>query len=526
MKQLVMLGIIFSMNVQAQKYVSGYVYEDTNNNGKKDRKEAGIAGVAVSNGCDVTLSDAQGFYSLPVEDDNIIFVIKPSGYRFPLNENNRPVFYYTHKPKSNPDAFQYKVTAPTGKLPESVDFALHKNSESDNFTALIFGDPQMYTPEEVDYFTRGVVSEVSGMQNVSLGISLGDIAGRDLGMHEAYIQAMKEVDIPWYNLMGNHDMNLDAPADSLSDETFEMNFGPANYAFNYGKVHFILLDDILYPDPRGSRGYWGGFRKSQLDFVENSLKYVDKNHLIVLAFHIPLRNVENSFRGSDLRRLFDLLKEFPYTVSLSAHTHTQQHLFFGKEENWHQEKPHHQFISGTSCGDWYSGEINKRNLPETTMRDGTPQGYSFMRFSGNRYVIDYKAIGKTADYQMNIFCPKVVPHNERTTAGIYVNFFMGKADDVVEYRVDQGEWKPMQHLIEPDPAFLDLLHRWDFTDELMPGDRPSNAVNCMHLWRTGVPTGLSTGEHQIEVRATDMFGRTFFGNSSYRIELAKERRVD
>ncbi len=525
-KILIVLSILFCLTVQAQSHISGYVYEDTNNNGKKDRKETGIARVAVSNGKDVILTDDKGFYRLPVGDDNIIFVIKPSGYRLPLNENKQPKFYYIHKPKSNPAAFRYQVTTPTGELPKSLDFALHKSPESDNFTALVFGDPQTYTMEEIDYFTRGIVEEVKGIQNVSVGITLGDIAGSDLGLHRQYIQVMKQIDIPWHNVMGNHDMNLDAPADSLSDETFEMSFGPANYAFNYGKTHFILLDDILHPDPRNGSGYWGGFRKSQLDFIENDLKYVDKDKLIVLAFHIPLRHNETAFRPSDRQRLFDLLSEFPYTLSLSAHTHVQQQLFYGKDQGWRQEKPHHEFNSGTSCGDWYSGEINQQNLPETTMRDGTPQGYSFLRISGNQYIIDYKAAGKPKDYQMNIFCPKVVPHNERTTAGIYVNFFMGSVNDRVEYRIDNGEWQPMQYLKAPDPAFLDLLHRWDFTKDLMPGDRPSNAVDCMHLWRVGVPTKLSLGEHRVEVKATDMFGRTFTGNSNYRIEKAKNRRVN
>ena len=44
-------------------------------------------------------------------------------------------------------------------------------------------------------------------------------------------------------------MNYDVQADSLSDETFESYFGPASYSFNYGKVHFIVLDDIRYPIP-------------------------------------------------------------------------------------------------------------------------------------------------------------------------------------------------------------------------------------------------------------------------------------
>src|SRR5690606_38441333 len=138
------------------------------------------------------------------------------------------------------------------------------------------------------------------------------------------------------------------------DETFEANFGPANYAFNYGNAHFIMLDNILYPDPRDGKSYWGGFRKDQLDFVENNLRYVDKNKLIVLAFHIPLlsEKANGPFRLEDRQRLFDLLKEFPNTLSMSAHTHIQRHNFYGKEDGWTQEKPHHEYNAGTTSGDW------------------------------------------------------------------------------------------------------------------------------------------------------------------------------
>lgn len=78
--------------------------------------------------------------------------------------------------------------------------------------------------------------------------------------------------------MGNHDMNYDATTDEQSDATFKKNFGPSNYAFNYGNVHFIILDDILYPDPRDGKGYWGGLRPDQLSFIENDLKLVDKTN--------------------------------------------------------------------------------------------------------------------------------------------------------------------------------------------------------------------------------------------------------
>ncbi|MDR2774693.1 MAG: hypothetical protein LBC19_08135 [Tannerella sp.] len=85
-------------SVWGQTVVTGYVYEDLNRNGKKDRNEKGIAQTAVSNGKEVFLTDAKGKYQLPVGNDNIIFVIKPSGYQAPLNEYNLPETYKRRLP--------------------------------------------------------------------------------------------------------------------------------------------------------------------------------------------------------------------------------------------------------------------------------------------------------------------------------------------------------------------------------------------------------------------------------------------
>lgn len=509
--------LAFGAASYAQSTATGYVYADANSNGKRDRREQGVAGVSVSNGTQVVVTDAKGRYELPVGEDNLIFVIKPSGYTVPVNENNQPQFYYIHKPNGSPK-LKYGGVAPTGKLPKSVDFALIQQEEPTEFTALVFGDPQAYTEDEIGYFARGVVAEVAGIADVAFGISLGDLVGDHLALHPSYIQAVGQVGVPWYNLMGNHDMDYDATTDSLADETFEANFGPANYAFNYGNAHFIVLDDILYPDPRDGKGYWGGFRKEQLDFVENDLKNVGKDKLIVLAFHIPLLNEEGEpFRPADRQRLFDILKDHPNTLAMSAHTHFQQQNFYTEKDGWHGEKPFHEYNAGTTSGDWYSGELNEQGIPASNMRDGTPKGYAFLRIKGNQYSIDYKVAGKPKEEQIRLFHPKVVARGRGTQAGIFANFFMGHEGNTVEYRIDGGEWKPMSYTEAPDPGYQWLLFRWDTADELLPGRRPSNAVDSRHLWHGSIPTNLAAGEHRIEVRATDRYGRTFTQQGSYRL---------
>jgi hypothetical protein len=515
-------AFICCLSSVAQTNVEGVVFDDNNQNGKKERNEKGIANVSVTNGLEVVLTDEKGKYKLPISDDAIIAVIKPSNYKVGVDENNLPQFFYNYKPNGSPK-LKFKGVEPSGKLPKSVDFGLVSQKENQEFTALIFGDPQPYNQAEVDFFAKGIVAEVEGIKNVSFGLSMGDLVGNDLALFNPYIKAVKKAGVPWYNLLGNHDLNFDASKDEMADETYEAHFGPANYAFNYGKVHFIIMDDVLYPDPRDQKGYWGGFTEHQLEFIANDLKLVPKDNLIVLAFHIPISEPaeEDTFRDEDRTRLFELLKDFPNTLSLSAHTHIQRQDYFGKSEGWLQEKPHHHYNVGTTSGDWYSGKLNQEGIPVSTMRDGTPKGYAFINFNGNQYNLEYKVAGKPKTYQMEVFAPKVVAKDQRTKSGIYVNFFMGSKNDTVEYSVDQGEWKVMDYVEEVDPSYAIDVYEWDLTEELIPGRRSSNPIESKHLWRGKVPTNIEVGEHRIEIKATDMFGKTFTETSSYRVENAK-----
>ncbi|GGZ20670.1 hypothetical protein GCM10007049_11570 [Echinicola pacifica] len=520
MKKLLLTGLIISASlaVSAQETAKGRVFADLNGNGKKDGREELLAGVSVSNGIQVVQTDDKGRYELPVSDDQIVFVIKPAGYQAPVNEKNLPQYFYIHKPEGSPE-LDFEGVKPTGKLPKKLDFALVPMQEDkEQFTALIFGDPQPYTIEEVNHFANGVVSEVEGIDGIDFGLSLGDLVGNDLDLFKPYIDATAKVGVPWYNVLGNHDINFDVTEDHLADETFEAHFGPANYAFNHGKVHFIVLDDVMYPDPRDQSGYWGGFRPDQLEFVKNDLQFVPKDHLIVIAVHIPLSEPSGDpFKDEDRQQLFDLLKDYPNTLSLSAHTHLQRQDFFFEKDGWGNKNPHHHYNVGTTSGDWYSGKLNDKGIPVSTMRDGTPKGYAFIEFDGNQYEVRYKVVDEQEGYQMAIFAPKVLAKDSRTSAGIFVNFFMGSDSDKLRYRIDNGEWKDMSFMEEYDPTYMLDVYQWDTTEEIWEGRRPSNPVKSTHLWRANINTKLEVGPHTIEVEATDMFGKKHYGKRTYHI---------
>ncbi|MDZ7694677.1 MAG: metallophosphoesterase N-terminal domain-containing protein [Balneolaceae bacterium] len=314
----------------AQNSASGVVFEDQNGNSMRDQGEPGIAEVAVSNGRDVVLTNQQGRYNLSVDNDDILFVIKPADYRLPVDNNNMSQFYYIHKPEGSPE-LEYAGLEPTGPLPESVNFPLIKAEQKNEFKMLVFGDPQPYTEQEVDYFDRDIVSELAGKSEYDMGITLGDIVGDDLDLFDPYTKSVARVGIPWFHVYGNHDMNFDAERDEYADETFERVFGPPTFSFNHGSVSTsFVVDNVIYPRTDGESGYIGGFTEEQLTFVENDLKQVPKDKLVVLAFHIPIIQPEGyrAFRIEDRKQLFNLLEDYPHTLSLSAHTHIQQFAFF------------------------------------------------------------------------------------------------------------------------------------------------------------------------------------------------------
>ncbi|MDR0537663.1 MAG: calcineurin-like phosphoesterase family protein [Tannerellaceae bacterium] len=510
MKQIAVLIVLLFLagTVAAEEFVTGFVFDDVNRNGKKEKAEKGIPQVAVSNGKDVVLTDMSGKYKLPIGADNIIFVIKPTGYKTATDEFNIPKFFYIHKPAGSPE-LKYKGVEPTGKLPKSLDFALQKYDEPDAFTALIFGDTQPYNETEIDYLTRGIIAEAAETAKEAMfGITLGDLVGNNLSLHLPYKHAIKKVGIPWYNVMGNHDRNYDTDEDRLSDEAFEAAFGPNNYSFNYGMVHFVVLDDIFSLSKGGK--YTGGLRSDQLEFLANDLKHVSPSQLLVIALHIPLTGIEaGAFREDERKKIYALVKDYPRVLVLSAHMHFQCQSFAGNI---------HEYNVGATCGDWFSGTMDKNNLPLSIMCDGTPPGYAFLRIAGNNYALNYKVFDKPTEYRMSIYSPKVVRAKASTTANIYANIFMASERDVVEYRIDNGEWSKMQLTKEFDPAYYRYVQDWDYLDELVPGRRPSNPEICRHLYKARLTTNLPIGEHRIEVRTKDMFGQTYSQQSLYRVE--------
>jgi len=500
--------MLITPNLLLSKTVTGIVFYDLNKNQTLDPGEPGISGVMVSNQKDVVVTDENGKYKLKVTDETVIFITKPAGWMTPVNENNIPQFYYIHQPKGSPKLADETIS-PTGKLPKKLNFPLYKDAEAENFSAIIFGDPQSQNDTEIGYLRDDVITEMIGT-DAKFMLVLGDIVYDNLKIYDNQNAILAQVGIPVYYLPGNHDENYDAKDDHYSTETYKKYFGPNYYSFDYGKVHFVALDNVYYlgKDEKGHVHYKGLIGEKQLTWIENDLAHVTEDKLIVLAMHIPLYcgdGINQAINVIDREKLFTVLYPRKYMLVLAGHMHIIEHYFLDEKMGWQGNEPLHQMLCAAGCGAWWSGPKDYRGIPLATEEDGTPNGYHIFHFSDASYSEKFKPASKPATEQMRISYPLGVidPDSLRYTK-IIVNVYDGSEKSVTQFSLDNSPWQEMTRENFKDPYF-DLLY------SLSQENTPSwiNPKATSHIWTAPLPEELAPGIHKIVVKTTDQFGNTF-----------------
>lgn len=512
---ITLLFLTFSSITQAQETVSGTVFLDENGNTKMDPGEEGIPDVAVSNGKEVILSEEDGSYELPVEEEMIVFIRKPAGYELPLNEHNLPQFsYYIHHPEGSPD-LEFPGVEPTGPLPESVDFGLIASEKKESFSAVAFGDPQPRDDQELSYFRDDVVPDLADA-GADMTFVLGDIMFDDLSMSDRYKRIMKTVGSPVYNVLGNHDINFDTEGNRYAKETFKSDYGPTYFSFDYGEVHFIALDNIDYMGQQGgdNGSYRGYLNDTQLEWIRNDLQHVAEDKLIVLLAHIPLYSEDSdgeSVNTVNREALIDLLEERDRVLFLGGHRHMTFHHFLDDAFGRTNPEPIHHIATTAACGSWWRGPENEEGIPIATQMDGVPNGYHMVEFEGNTYRERYKAAGKDPGFQMRIERPSTsLTTAKAQEAKVLVNLFNGSAESEVRFQIDDGKWHEMQQQDERISPFYESLY--NNYDGAWSNPSPTN-----HIWEAGLPE-LTEGIHKITVWTRDMYGQEFSQSKVIEIE--------
>ena len=392
----------------------------------------------------------------------------------------------------------------------------------DGLRVLVFGDPQVKSAREVDYYRRDIVEPLRGRHGAQLGITLGDVVDDVPALHPVVKAETARLGIPWLYAPGNHDVDPDATDDAGSLRSFNREIGPDTFIRETGLANFVVLDDVIAL-PGRKPAYIGGFREDQFLLLEALLPELRKDRLLVLAMHIPLFEEagKDSFRDEDRARLFALLQPFPHVLVLSAHSHAQRHVFHDADDGWQGAAPLHEYNVGAACGSYWSGVEDAAGIPDAMMADGTPNGYAVLTVKpGGDYALAWHNARDATDSQIGLHAPKVLRRGAYPAWGVFANVYMGMDDTRVEYRVDDGEWMPMKQVLQPDPALLVENMRDDLAEALRGYDRSPEAEPSPHLWRAALPTKLEAGEHRIEVRAFDRWRGEVRASTTYRLEEA------
>jgi hypothetical protein len=483
-------ALAFALAAARLSAATGVVFDDRNANGVRDAGEPGLASVAVSNGVDVTLTDANGAYSIANRPGARIFVIKPRGWRPPVDASNVSRYY------SPPDS-------------ASFDFPLVKADEPDGLNVLVLTDPQPASATEVDYLARSLVAGIGRRPDLAFGVTLGDVVYDRPDFFPEVNTALSKIGIPMYSLPGNHDVSLGTPEEHAAIAAFEAAYGPSTYAYHAGPALFIALDDVR---PLGGPRFIGGLRADQFEFLQNVLRGAGPEEWVVLMMHVPLFNLDppltESFRRADRLRLFGMLMGRERVLVLSGHTHYQRHVFHGPEDGWEGASALHEYNVAAACGGFWSGPLDADGIPAATMSDGTPPGYAVIGFAGDRVVTDYFPSRGPADHQMEIHAPQAVAPRQGYVT-FYANVFNGDERWTVEARMDDRAWNPIRKVLGWDPAYATVFLAQNSAAHPPVTKRLTDPGICYHLWRGVLPADLAVGPHTLFVRATDPQGRVF-----------------
>jgi hypothetical protein len=439
---------------------------------------AGIGGVAVTDGQSVVRTAADGSFTLIADGHQpFVHVSVPGQCEIPRNATGTARFY------------QPLVPTRAGEMDAVFDLTRRERS-AERHAFLVLPDTQTEDAEDMAKLHAETMPDirtwVDGQDGLPVfGASVGDIMFDKLELYPEYERAVQKTGVPFFQVVGNHDLDFAARSAELTVSTFMGHFGPPYYSFNVGAVHYVVLQDVLWH----GTGYVGYVDERQLRWLEADLALVEPGAPVVVLLHIPLCSLRYKRDGETRPRpgtsvnnraaIYERLDPFAAHV-ISGHTHENEHVFEGGV---------HEHVHGTTCGAWWTGPI---------CHDGTPAGYGIYEVQDERIQWTYKGTGRPLDEQMRLYAPGADP---TAPDELIANVWNWDPAWRVEWLADGAARGPMARRAGFDPLSVEL-HRGPSLPAKRGWVEPGRTDHLFY-------TPISPDVREVEVRATDRFGRTF-----------------
>ena len=358
----------------------------------KDTEGKGVAGVIVSDGFKCVKTDSRGRYKMKRDSlARFIYFSVPAEFEVP-----------THSATDRTACF-YQAVSNKKKI---YDFTLRRlpGGKETHHKMIVIGDPQVtnaYSPyytspddnpikkSDVERFTTQTMADIK--QTIKslpagtpvYGLSMGDdvqyYGGYNAKLERQIREALGSSEMRLFSVIGNHDQDGKA----LYRRKWEENFGPTDFSFDRGDVHYVCINNCFFH--RGMSYYSPGeLRERQVKWLKQNLALTPKDKKVVLCYHIPFTfgnapfrkakpltnaNEEGHYSSSRLSLLLSLLKQFKGGYELfCGHTH-----FACNHEINYEGEDVMEHCHAAACGNIWQSNINIC---------GTPNGYYVYSFVG------------------------------------------------------------------------------------------------------------------------------------------------
>jgi 3',5'-cyclic AMP phosphodiesterase CpdA len=220
--------------------------------------------------------------------------------------------------------------------------------------------------------------------------ALGQTYGRSDTLYNLYEKTIKNLNMPIYNTIGNHEVfglyessGVSPDHKEYGKKLYENRLAKRYYSFDYNNWHFVVLDAIGFTE---NRRYYGYIDEEQLEWLKRDLEESGEK-AIAVSTHIPLLSIgsqimngpnEGMGAGSivnNANEVREILEQHNTKLVLQGHLHFLEDI---------QYNGIHYITGGAVSSQWWQGK-----------RYGMEEGFLKIDVSGNDFTWEYVDFGWT-----------------------------------------------------------------------------------------------------------------------------------